>query len=105
MLFAGKSNHVYGYTNLNVFNRSSLECAAKHAGLEIIFFRTEWLDVYYADLMALVEDPAGFIHKRNTHRNGYEEMIRAEDAFQASLGLDIGDRGNYLVAILRRPAG
>lgn len=102
--FGGRANHLYGYTSLNVFNRRSLEIAANATGLEIVSFRTEWLDVHYADLMALADDPVNFIHKRNTHRPGYEEMIRREEEFQAGLRIAFGDRGNYLVAVLRKRA-
>lgn len=100
--FGGRANHLYGYTSLNVFNRRALEAAAAAAGLEVVSFRTEWLDIHYADLMALADDPANFIHKRNTHRPGYEEMICNEEALQTKLGIDLGERGNYLVAVLCR---
>ncbi len=102
--FGGRTNHLYGYTGLNVFCRQSLDRAASAAGLEVVSFRTEWLDIYYADLMAFADDPASFIHKRNTHRPGYEESIRREEQLQKGLYSDLGNRGNYLVAVLRRKA-
>ena len=100
-LFGGKVNHLYGYTNLNVFNRRSLEIAAQLGGFEVVSFRTEWLDIYYADLMALTDDPDGFIHKRNSHRPNYTEQICAEDKTQKQMNIDLGDQGNYLVAVLK----
>jgi SAM-dependent methyltransferase len=99
-LYQGKSFHLYGYTTLNVFNEQSLAALAKSTGFEILFFRTEWLDIYLTDLAEFYDHPDRFIHKRNCHLPDYEEKIRQEDEFHQSLNPDLGRRGNYLVAVL-----
>lgn len=99
-LYRGKSNHLYGYTTLNVFNRESLETLARQAGFQILSFRTEWLDIYLTDIAEFYDHPDRFIHKRNCHLPAYEEKIRQEDALQQSLNQDLGTRGNYMVAVL-----
>ena len=101
-LYQGKANHVYGYMTQNVFNRKSLKALADRTGFRVRSFRTEWLDVYLTDLLVFLETPAEFIHKKNTHLTGYEDRIKQEDEFHRSLGLELGDRGNYLVAILEK---
>jgi len=101
-LYKGKTNHLYGYTTQNVFNRKALEKLALQSGFGVSFFRTEWLDIYYRDIMFLLEDEANFIHKRNSHLPDYEEHIASEDALQSALKLDLGDHGNYIVAILAK---
>ena len=101
-VFGGKANHLYGYTTLNVFNRQSLAALARQAGFEIQTFRTEWLDVYVTDLAEFYDHPDRFIHKRNCHLPDYEEKIRQEDKLHQALDPDLGLRGNYLVAVLRK---
>jgi SAM-dependent methyltransferase len=101
-LYGGKSNHLYGYTTLNVFSRRSLEMLAAATGFRLRTFRTEWLDVYLSDLVLFLDDPVQFIHKRNSRVDGYEERIRVEDDCQSRLDLPLGDRGNYLVAVLEK---
>lgn len=105
-LFKGKANHLYGYTTQNVFNRCSLAALAERTGFEILSFRTEWLDIYLTDIAEFYDHPDRFIHKRNCHLPGYEEKIRQEDALHQSLNPDFGERGNYIVATLKKnPAG
>lgn len=101
-LYRGKANHLYGYTTLNVFNEQSLAALAEGAGFEILSFRTEWLDIYLTDITEFYDHPDRFIHKRNCHLPDYEEKIRREDALHQQLNPDLGKRGNYLVAILRK---
>jgi|GEM_PF-3109899 len=98
--YRGKANHLYGYTTLNVFGRKSLEALAARTGFKILSFRTEWLDIYLADLTEFHDHPDRFIHKRNCHLPGYEEKIAQEDALHAALYPDLGEGGNYLVAVL-----
>lgn len=100
--YGGKTNHLYGYTTLNVFNRRSLEELAARTGFEIISYRTEWLDLYLADIQEYYDHPDRFIHKRNCHLPGYEEKVAREDELHRSLYPELGDRGNYLVAVLRK---
>lgn len=100
--FKGKANHLYGYTTQNVFNRQSLEKLAACSGFNVTFFRTEWLDIYYMDIIAYLENGDDFIHKRNSHLPGYEEHIAMEDALQAEMNLDLGSHGNYMVAVLTK---
>lgn len=100
--FKGKANHLYGYTSLNVFNRKSLETLTELTGFKVKSFRTEWLDVYAADMMVFFDDRENFIHKRNTHIPGYEEMIKSEDELHRRLYTELGDRGNYLVSVLEK---
>lgn len=99
-LYRGKSNHLYGYTTLNVFNQQSLLALAERAGFQVHSFRTEWLDIYLTDMAEFYDHPDRFIHKRNCHLQGYEEKIRQEDALHQSLNPDFGARGNYIVAVL-----
>lgn len=101
-LYKGKANHLYGYTSLNVFNQRSLAALAKLTGFEILTFRTEWPDIYFTDLAEFYDHPDRFIHKRNCHIPNYEERIRLEDELHLSLKADLGNRGNYLVALLRK---
>jgi len=101
-LYRGKTNHLYGYTTLNVFNERSLTVLARLTGFEILSFRTEWLDIYLTDLAEFYDHPDHFIHKRNCHLPNYEEKIRQEDEFHQLLKPDLGKRGNYLVAILQK---
>jgi SAM-dependent methyltransferase len=105
-LFRGKANHLYGYTTLNVFNRQSLMELAEQTGFQILSLRTEWLDIYLTDITEFHDHPDRFIHKRNCHLPGYEKKISQEDAFHQSLNLDLGVRGNYIVAVLGKiPSG
>lgn len=101
-LFRGKTNHLYGYTTLNVFSRESLSILAERVGFEIVMCRTEWPDVYLTDIAEFYDRPDRFIHKRNCHLPNYEEKIRQEDALHEALNLDMGTSGNYLVAILKK---
>ena len=101
-LYKGKCNHLYGYTTQNVFNQASLEELAALAGFSVSFFRTEWLDIYYRDVMALQDNFDEFIHKRNSHLPGYEEHIKTEDELQSSMDMHLGSRGNYIVAVLSK---
>jgi len=101
-LYRGKANHLYGYTTQNVFSYKSLQALAEKTGFRISTFRTEWLDIYLSDLMFFLDERKDFIHKRNTQIPGYEEHMKQEDELQRSLGLDLGERGNYLVAVLEK---
>lgn len=101
-LYQGKCNHLFGYTSVNVFNRKALEKLAACSGFKVSFFRTEWLDIYYMDTMSFLSNDAGFIHKRNCHLPDYEERVALEDKLQSSLGMDLGEHGNYLVAVLTK---
>lgn len=101
-MYKGKCNHLYGYTTQNIFNQVSLTKLATSAGFNVTFFRTEWLDIYYMDIMALQDNPGDFIHKRNSHLSGYEEHIAMEDELQSRMNLDLGSRGNYIVAVLTK---
>jgi SAM-dependent methyltransferase len=101
-LYKGRCNHLYGYTTQNVFNQKSLAFLARKTGFRLISFRTEWLDIYTPDLLEYLESPDTFIHKRNTHRPHYEQLIEKEDAFHATYYPQLGRRGNYLVAVLAR---
>lgn len=101
-LYKGKCNHLYGYTTQNVFNLAALEKLAASAGFRIASFRTEWLDIYYRDVMALQDEPAEFIHKRNSHLPHYEEHIAMEDELQSRMNLDLGVHGNYIVTVLSK---
>jgi len=101
-LFGGKANHLYGYTSLNVFNRQSLAALAAQTGFEIMTFRTEWLDIYMTDIAEFYDHRERFIHKRNCHLPDYESRIRDEDKLHQALNLDLGMKGNYFVAVLRK---
>ncbi len=101
-LFREKVNHLHVYTMLNVYNRKSLERLASLSGFRIRSFRTEWLDIYLTDLLPFLDDDEKFIHKKNIHIDNYEQKLHAEDAFHASLSMNLGDRGNYLIAILEK---
>lgn len=98
--YQGKANHLYGHTTLNVFNRRSLEMLAQRTGFKIRSFRTEWLDIYFTDLLIYLGSPDEFIHKKNVQVPGYEDLLQREDEFQENLNLDLGNHGNYLVAVL-----
>lgn len=100
-LYGGACNHLYGYTTQQVFGRRSLEALAAKTGFTLASFRTEWLDIYTPDLAEYCAHPQRFIHKRNSHLPGYEDAVREEDALHARRELDLGDGGNYLVAVLR----
>jgi len=99
-LFQGKANHLYGYTTQNVLNHLSLCKLAELTGFRLRSFRTEWLDIYFTDLVEFYGHPERFIHKKNTHIEGYEEKLRREDELHASLNLDLDYHGNYMVAVL-----
>lgn len=99
-LYQGKANHLQGYTTLNVFNRRSLEFMVAQSGFKVLSFRTEWLDIYLADLAEFYDHPERFIHKRNCHLSDYEDKIVQEDMLHKSMHQDLGHRGNYLVAVL-----
>ena len=101
-LFRGKSNHLFGYTTLNVFNKHSLEECARKAGFYLASFRTEWLDIYTPDLMLFLDGSKDFIHKRNCQVPGYEGILASEDDLQQRTSMNLGNRGNYLVAILKK---
>lgn len=101
-LFGGQCNHLYGYTAQQVFGRRAFEMLAAKAGFKIVSYRTEWLDIYLPDVVEFLSRPERFLHKRNSHLPGYEEAVREEDALHARQKLDLGDGGNYLVAVLRR---
>ncbi len=101
-VFKGKSNHLYGYTSLNVFNKKSLEMLCKLSGFKVVSFRTEWMDIYLTDLQELYDNPDKFIHKRNTHLKNYEENICLEDELQDSLNMELANKGNYFVAVLKK---
>ena len=101
-LYKGKCNHLYGYTTQNIFNQISLKNLANKAGFNISFFRTEWFDVYYRDIIELQDNPDEFIHKRNAHLLGYEEHMAMEDELQSRMNVDLRLRGNYIVAVLTK---
>ena len=101
-LYKGRSCHLYGYTTLNLFNERSLARLAAETGFRIVSFRTEWLDIYVTDVQEFLDHPDQFIHKRNSHIADYEEKIAREDALHRALGIDLGKRGNYLVAVLEK---
>lgn len=101
-LFQEKVNHLQVYTMLNVYNRKSLERLASLSGFSVKSFRTEWLDIYLTDLLPFLNGDDKFIHKRNIHIENYEEKLQTEDAFHSASPLDLGDRGNYLIAILEK---
>lgn len=101
-LYRGRCNHLYGYTTLNLFNKRSLAELADRCGFEIVSFRTEWLDIYLSDLTEFYDHPKLFIHKRNCHLPGYEEKIAREERLHQTLHADLGGRGNYLVAVLKK---
>ena len=100
--YKGRSSHLYGYTTLNLFNERSLARLAGETGFRIVSFRTEWLDIYLTDVQEFLDHPELFIHKKNSHIPGYETKIAQEDALHRSLGIDLGKRGNYLVAVLEK---
>lgn len=99
-LYAGKSCHLYGYTTLNVFNEQALHVLAEHTGFKVLSYRTEWLDIYLTDLQEFYDHRDSFIHKRNCHLIDYEEKITQEDFLHKSLKQELGNKGNYFVAIL-----
>jgi SAM-dependent methyltransferase len=101
-LFQGKTNHLYGYTSQNIFNRQSLEYLAKLSGFKIKLFRTEWLDIYNLDIQEFYTNPSKFIHKRNISLKDYSKSLKLEDEVQSNLNTDLKDGGNYMVAILEK---
>ena len=101
-LFKGKANHLYGYTTQNVFNIKALETLAACCGFKVTFFRTEWLDIYYMDIISFLANDGNFIHKRNSHLPAYEEHIAMEDALQSRMNLDLENHGNYMIAVLTK---
>jgi len=101
-LYKGKANHLYGYATQNVFNHKSLEKLAELTGFKITSFRTEWLDIYLSDLMVFLEKNDEFIHKKNTQITDYERQIMIEDEMMIKIDFDLGNRGNYLVAVLEK---
>ncbi len=101
-LYKGRCNHLYGYTNQNVFSRSSLEKAAELTGFKIKSFRTEWLDIYVTDILLFLDKPEAFIHKQNPQFEGYESRINIEEEMHKRLDYKLGERGNYLVAVLEK---
>jgi len=101
-LYKGRCNHLYGYTTQNVFNRLSLEKAAELTGFKIKSFRTEWLDIYVTDILLFLDKPEEFIHKKNPQFEGYESRINIEEEMHKRLDYKLGERGNYLVAVLEK---
>lgn len=101
-LFGGKANHLYGYTSQNVFNKKSLSVLAKKTGFAIETFRTEWLDIYLDDLIVFMDDKDQFIHKKNTQVPEYLTNLNLEEKAQHESARDLGCRGNYLVAVLKK---
>lgn len=101
-MYKGKSNHLYGYTTQNVFNEMSLNRLADLSGFKVTSFRTEWLDIYLTDVLVFMQDKPSFIHKRNCQVDGYEEKIKLEDEMQNKMKLELGKKGNYIVAILKK---
>ncbi|MBU2699178.1 SAM-dependent methyltransferase [Sporomusaceae bacterium BoRhaA] len=100
--YKGQVNHLYGYTTQQVFNRKSLERLAELTGFRLLTFRTEWLDIYTTDILEYMQNPQLFIHKRNCYVENYEEKIAAEEALHSRLNYSLGNRGNYLVAVLEK---
>lgn len=100
--FRGRCCHFYGYTSLNVFSPRAIRSLAEQAGLRVRSLRTEWLDLYMPDLLEYHDSPRTFVHKRNCHRPDYEAQIAAEDELHARFHPDLGEGGNYLVAILEK---
>ena len=101
-LYKGNVNHLYGYTTQNVFNKQSLAKVAALTGFRIREFRTEWLDIYTTDVIEYLNRPDMFIHKRNCYVEAYEDKIKAEDELHSQWNVDLGNHGNYLVAILEK---
>jgi SAM-dependent methyltransferase len=101
-LYKGRVNHLYGYTTLNVFNKKSLNYASILSGFRLKMMRTEWLDIYLSDLCLFIDGSDEFIHKKNSQITNYEEQLRIEDDMLAKLNINLGDRGNYLVAVLEK---
>ncbi len=99
-LYRDKVNHLQVYTMQNVFNRKSLTTLAERTGFQIKSYRTEWLDIYTTDLISFLNGDPAFLHKRNIHIENYTEKIKSEDDFHKQLNFDLGDRGNYLIAVL-----
>jgi SAM-dependent methyltransferase len=101
-LYGGQCNHLYGYTTQQVFNHRSLTSLAERSGFKVVSFRTEWLDIYLADLMVFLSDPKSFIHRRNSQLPDYADRIRVEDQMLSQMNLDLGDKGNYFVSVLMK---
>ncbi len=101
-LFGGKSNHLYGYSMQNVFSPKSLRRIAERCGFSVASLRTEWLDIYLCDLLPFLDGDPGFIHKKNVHIPDYEASMAREEELQVRIRGDLGERGNYLIAVLRK---
>lgn len=101
-LYRGKVNHLYGYTTQNLFNRRSLETLASKTKFKLRSFRTEWLDVYIEDLIEFRDKPSRFIHKRNCQIKDYEKKIKEEDELHKKMNIELGEKGNYIVAVLEK---
>jgi SAM-dependent methyltransferase len=101
-VFGEKINHLTVYTMQNVFTPQALGELAKRSGFRIRTLRTEWLDIYLTDLKPFLDGDPRFIHKRNIFIPEYEEKLKAEDEFHCSLNQELGDRGNYLIAVLEK---
>jgi SAM-dependent methyltransferase/Zn ribbon nucleic-acid-binding protein len=99
-MFKGKTNHFYGYTSLNIFNKKAIEKLAALSGFKIISFKTEWLDIYTPDVVCYLKNPNEFIHKRNIQVENYENLIKAQDETSKKFPVDLGDCGNYIVCIM-----
>ena len=79
-----------------------MEKLAIISGFEILYYRTEWLDIYSMDIKEFYNIPNQFIHKRNTYLENYSKSIMLEDKVQEELNIDLKDGGNYMIAILRK---
>lgn len=97
----GRAHSHFLCTNLNVFNLPSLERLADQAGLRVITWRTEWLDIYPGDLLAQWLAPQRFFHRRNSFVSLYGQINALVD-WMDRRWVDpwLGLRGDYLVAIL-----
>ncbi len=101
-LYGGRCNHLYGYTTQHVFSHSALAKLAACCGFKLASFRTEWLDIYLTDLLVFLDEPDHFIHRRNAQVLDYADRIRREEELIRHMNLELGHRGNYLVAVLVR---
>lgn len=89
--------------NLNVFTLRSLERLATRAGLRLVEWRTEWLDVYPGDIVARWLFARKFLHRRNSFLPGYRRINAWIDRLDRRwLTGHLGRRGDYLVAVLER---
>lgn len=100
--FQGKANHLYGYQTMNVFGKKSLLKLCDLTGFELVSFQTEWLDIYIPDLLLFLDYDERFIHKKNSFFKDYHKFFEQEDRLNQALNLDLKERGNYLIAILRK---